>query len=57
MRILELSLAEVLALIVPIAAHADGPGSNPGSAGVGPAPGILGWDGGGSADAALWITA
>ena len=49
MRVLELSLAGVLALIMPIAAHANGPGSIIGPAHAGPAPGIvLAWDGGGS---------
>jgi hypothetical protein len=49
MRVRGLSLAGVLALIVPIAAHANGPGSVMGPAHAGSAPGIvLAWDGGGS---------
>ena len=49
MRVLGLSLAGVLALIVPIAAHADGPGSNTGLASMELAPGmLLAWDSGGS---------
>jgi hypothetical protein len=45
MRVLELFLAGVLAVTVPIAAHA----REPEPANAGPAPGIvLAWDGGGS---------
>jgi hypothetical protein len=49
MRVIGLSLVGVLALIVPIAAHANEPGSVMAPANSGPAPGIvLAWDGGGS---------
>jgi hypothetical protein len=49
MRVLGLSLVGVLALIVPIAAHANEPGSVIEPTNSGPAPGIvLAWDGGGS---------
>jgi hypothetical protein len=49
MRILGLSLAAVLALIVPVVGHADAPGSVAGPANAGPAAAIvLAWDGGGS---------
>jgi hypothetical protein len=49
MRVLGLSLAGGLALIVPIAGHAHGPESVMAPANAGPAPGIvLAWDGGGS---------
>jgi hypothetical protein len=49
MRVLGLTFAVLLAVTVPIAAHANGPRSNMGSPNSGPAPGIgLAWDGGGS---------
>jgi hypothetical protein len=40
MRVLGLALAGVLAITTPIAAHANGPGSNIRSANAGPAPRI-----------------
>ena len=50
MRVLGLAFAVLLAVTVPIAAHANGPRSKMGPANSGPAPGIvLVWDGGGSA--------
>ena len=49
MRVLGLSLAGVLALTVPIAGHANGPGSDMRPADRDPASNIvLAWDGGGS---------
>jgi hypothetical protein len=49
MRVLGPAFAILLAVTVPIAAHANGPRSNMGPANSGPAPGIvLVWDGGGS---------
>jgi len=49
MRVLGLALVGALAVTVPIAAHANGPGSNMRPADAGPAPSIvLVWDGGGS---------
>jgi hypothetical protein len=49
MRIFGLAMAGVLAITAPIAAHANGPGSNMRPATAGPVPGIvLVWDGGGS---------
>jgi hypothetical protein len=49
MRVLGLALVGLLAVTVPIAAHANGPRSNMGPANAGPTPGIvLVWDGGGS---------
>jgi hypothetical protein len=49
MRVLGLAFAVLLAVTVPIAAHANGPWSNMGPAKSGPGPGIvLVWDGGGS---------
>jgi hypothetical protein len=49
MRVLGLAFAVVVAVTVPIAAHANGQRSNMGPATSGPAPGIvLAWNGGGS---------
>jgi hypothetical protein len=49
MRILGLAVAGMLALTVPMAAHAVPPGSKMGLATTAPAPGIVQvWDGGGS---------
>ena len=49
MRAFGLALAGLLMVTVPIAAHANGPGSNMRPANTEPAPGIvLVWDGGGS---------
>jgi len=49
MRVPGLAFAVLLAVTVPIAAHANGPRSNMERANSGPAPGIvLVWDGGGS---------
>jgi hypothetical protein len=49
MRVAGLVLAGIIAIIAPIAAHANGPGSSIGPAKAGPPPGIvLAWDGGGS---------
>jgi hypothetical protein len=49
MRVLGLAFAVLLAVTVPIAAHANEPRSNMGRANSGPAPGIvLVWDGGSS---------
>ena len=48
-RAFRLALAGVLAVTVPIAAQANGPGSTIRAVTAGPAPGIvLAWDGGGS---------
>jgi hypothetical protein len=49
MRVLGLALAGALAIITPIAAYANGPGSNMRPASAGPTPSIvMVWDGGGS---------
>jgi hypothetical protein len=49
MRVLGLAFAVLLAVTVPIAAHANGPRPSMERANSGPAPGImLVWDGGGS---------
>jgi len=49
MRVLGLAFAVLLAVTVPIAAHANGARSNMGPANAGPAPGIVPvWDSGGS---------
>jgi hypothetical protein len=49
MRVLELALAGVLAVTVPIAEQANGPASNVRPVNTGPAPTImLAWDGGAS---------
>jgi hypothetical protein len=49
MRLLGLAFTVLLAVTVPIAAHANGPRSNIGPANPGPAPGIvLAWNGGSS---------
>ena len=49
MRVRGLALAGMLMVIVPMAAHANGPGSNVRPTTAEPAPGIvLAWDGGGS---------
>jgi hypothetical protein len=49
MRVLGLASAVLLAVTVPIAAHANGPRSNMGPTNPGPAPGIVrAWDGGSS---------
>jgi hypothetical protein len=49
MRVLGFAFAVLLAVTVPIAAHANGPRSNMGLANPGPAPAIVrAWDGGSS---------
>src|SRR5260370_33115918 len=49
MRIFDLALAGVLAITAPMAAHANGPGSNLRATNAGPASNlVLVWDGGGS---------
>jgi hypothetical protein len=49
MRIFDLALAGVLATTAPMAAHANGPGSNLRATNAGPASNlVLVWDGGGS---------
>src|SRR5215467_1601806 len=58
MRALGPALAGILAVTVPIAAHASGPSSAMTPVNVGPAPGImLVWDGGGSGQPARAIGA